>query len=163
MIHRRKKTSIFYTKYSDEEFKKAILESKQIGELIIKHGMKNQGSNHHTVRRRINELKIDTSHWIKLQINPRATRVVIENLFIKDSEYPRSTARRRILKNNLLNYNCSICNTKPIHRGKELVLILDHINGIGNDHRLKNLRFVCPNCNSQLDTHAGKNKKNIVP
>jgi predicted amidophosphoribosyltransferase len=38
-------------------------------------------------------------------------------------------------------------------------LVLDHINGIDNDHRLKNLRLLCPNCNSQTRTFAGKNIK----
>ena len=36
-------------------------------------------------------------------------------------------------------------------------LILDHINGVSNDHRLENLRIVCPNCNATLDTHCGRN------
>ena len=37
-----------------------------------------------------------------------------------------------------------------------MALILDHINGIGNDHRLENLRIVCPNCAGTLDTHCGR-------
>ena len=40
---------------------------------------------------------------------------------------------------------------------KKITLILDHINGFNRDHRLKNLRWVCPNCNSQLETTNGKN------
>lgn len=36
---------------------------------------------------------------------------------------------------------------------------LDHINGIPNDNRKVNLRFICPNCDSQLDTYCGKNTK----
>lgn len=38
-----------------------------------------------------------------------------------------------------------------------LTLQLDHINRVNNDHRLTNLRFLCPNCHSQTDTYAGKN------
>jgi hypothetical protein len=36
-------------------------------------------------------------------------------------------------------------------------LILDHINGINNDDRLENLRWVCPNCNSILPTTGSRN------
>jgi hypothetical protein len=36
-------------------------------------------------------------------------------------------------------------------------LILDHINGISNDHRFENLRIVCANCAATLDTHCGRN------
>ena len=38
-------------------------------------------------------------------------------------------------------------------------LILDHINGIHNDNELKNLRILCPNCNSTLPTHCRGNIK----
>jgi len=53
--------------------------------------------------------------------------------------------------------------TKPLlWNGKELKLILDHINGVHGDNRTKNLQFLCPNCNSQQSTHGGGNKgKNI--
>ncbi len=34
-------------------------------------------------------------------------------------------------------------------------LILDHVNGVSDDHRLENLRIVCPNCAATLDTHCG--------
>jgi uncharacterized C2H2 Zn-finger protein len=36
-------------------------------------------------------------------------------------------------------------------------LILDHVNGVRDDHRLENLRILCPNCNATLDTHCGRN------
>lgn len=35
-------------------------------------------------------------------------------------------------------------------------LVLDHINGIRDDHRIENLRIVCPNCNATLETHCGR-------
>jgi hypothetical protein len=38
-------------------------------------------------------------------------------------------------------------------------MVLDHINGIDNDNRLCNLRLLCPNCNSQTDSFAGKKNK----
>jgi transposase-like protein len=34
-------------------------------------------------------------------------------------------------------------------------LILDHINGVPDDHRLENLQIVCPNSAATLDTHCG--------
>lgn len=38
-------------------------------------------------------------------------------------------------------------------------LILDHINGVADDHRLENLRIVCPNCAATLDTHCGRHNR----
>ena len=44
------------------------------------------------------------------------------------------------------------------------MLQLDHINGINTDHRLENLRLLCPNCHSQTPTYCGVNvKKKMVP
>jgi hypothetical protein len=42
-------------------------------------------------------------------------------------------------------------------------LVLDHVNGVRDDHRLENLRMLCPNCNATLDTHCGRNKPRELP
>jgi hypothetical protein len=34
---------------------------------------------------------------------------------------------------------------------------MDHINGNRKDHRLENLRWLCPNCHSQTDTFCARN------
>jgi hypothetical protein len=39
--------------------------------------------------------------------------------------------------------------------------MLDHINGVHGDNRPKNLRFLCPNCNSQELTDGGGNKGRV--
>lgn len=54
---------------------------------------------------------------------------------------------------------CAICGISE-WMNKQLVLILDHINGNPEDHNLINLRLICPNCDSQTDTYKGKNKGN---
>lgn len=52
---------------------------------------------------------------------------------------------------------CEKCGQDENWYGEHMSLILDHINGVNDDHRLENLRIVCPNCNATLPTHCGKN------
>ena len=55
-----------------------------------------------------------------------------------------------------------IFHKKPLlWNGKPLQLILDHITGNNKDNSPQNLRFLCPNCNSQQPTQGGKNKGRI--
>lgn len=44
---------------------------------------------------------------------------------------------------------------------KALPLILDHKFGNPNDNTPQNLRLLCPNCDSQLDTRGGRNRNRV--
>jgi 5-methylcytosine-specific restriction endonuclease McrA len=82
-----------------------------------------------------------------------------EEVFVENSYYARHHIKRRVIEQRLIPYECSECGNKGKHNNKTLSLQLDHVNGNGQDHRLENLRFLCPNCHSQTDTYAGKGSK----
>ena len=79
------------------------------------------------------------------------------DIFVANSTYARHRLKERIIKRGLIDYKCLCCGIGPVWNDKPMPLILDHINGIHNDNRLENLRFVCSNCDSQLDTYKSKN------
>lgn len=164
-IKRRAKRSIIW-KMEKEDLAKLTKQSSSLGEILKIFGLENKGGNSRTLKRRLDEENIDYSH-IKLGLNSNKGRkfyvesLSFEELFRENSPHGRSTLKKYIIKNSLIPYKCSKCGLENLWNGKPLVLILDHINGIPNDDRLENLRFLCPNCNSQEDTFAGKNVKHI--
>lgn len=79
-------------------------------------------------------------------------------VFCENSQRATGYVKHVILTKKLLPYRCSVCGVED-WRGSPLVLELDHINGIRNDHRFHNLRLLCPNCHSQTDTWRGRQNK----
>ena len=55
---------------------------------------------------------------------------------------------------------CAVCGCATTWQGRELRLVLDHIDGNASDSRRENLRLVCPNCDSQLPTFKARNRGN---
>jgi 5-methylcytosine-specific restriction endonuclease McrA len=77
----------------------------------------------------------------------------------KHPKYTRHSLKKRLITEGYMKHECVECGQKDTHNGKPLTLQLDHINGVNNDHRLENLRLLCPNCHTQQDTYAGKNNR----
>ena len=91
--------------------------------------------------------------------NPNATkRYSDEEVFNANSKVSQETLRKRFLQRQHQDFRCQICGISS-WQGKPLTLRLDHINGKRTDNRIENLRWVCPNCDSQLETYCGRNVK----
>lgn len=147
---------------SDDELIVIVKNNSSLAGCLRDMTLAAKGANYSTLKRRIVKLGIDISHFTgqghKKGYNRR--KLSNEELFIENSTSITAVVRNRILKDNLLPYECSEpkCKLKE-WLNKDISLHLDHVNGIDNDHRLENLRFLCPNCHSQTDTYCGKNKR----
>ena len=143
--------------FTEQELREIVENSFSMNEVIDKLGYTtHSGGSHNTVKKRIELYDIDISHFSSI----RGVKRTEENVFIENSTASQATLRRWYKKGEYTPYICSICGQEPIWQGKDLTLILDHINGSNHDDRLENLRWVCPNCNQQLDTTNGKNLRN---
>jgi hypothetical protein len=84
-----------------------------------------------------------------------ASRAMSHEEMFTVNDIDRGVIKRAIIKDGLIPYRCAICAITEWN-GRQLSLHLDHINGVNNDNRLENLRFLCPNCHSLTDTYCGK-------
>lgn len=67
----------------------------------------------------------------------------------------------KFIKPHLLeeqSHQCAICNSPDTWNDKELTFVLDHVDGDASNNMKDNLRLLCPNCDSQLDTFKSRNK-----
>ena len=68
----------------------------------------------------------------------------------------RGALKRRLFKAGLKKNECETCGLSE-WLGKPITIHIDHKNGSSWDHRLENLRMLCPNCHSQTPTYCGRN------
>jgi len=73
-------------------------------------------------------------------------RQSLSEMLVENSFCSRKTLKRKLIKEGLKKEQCEVCGQQNQWNSKPLRMILEHINGISNDNRLENLRFICPNC-----------------
>lgn len=143
---------------SKEELEEIVNSSKTLQEVLRKIGYSSvSGANRNTVQKRIDKYNISTEHFTKGVSN--GIQRTEENVFCVNSTATQTTLRRWYIKGNYTEYKCSICGQEPFWNNKPLTLTLDHIDGNNTNDVLSNLRWVCPNCDRQLDTFGSKNKR----
>ena len=149
-----------YGKVSEDYQREAVENSKSIAGVLRYLGRNpNNGGQHDWVKKRIIKDGIDTSHFTGQGWNRGSINYKTDEAFAEGSTVRRSQIRDWIIRDHLMPYECSICGNTGEWMGKPMALELDHINGVFNDHRLENLRFLCPNCHATTDTYCGRNKK----
>ena len=151
-------------RYSREEAERAVRESFNYSEALRKLGMRPAGGNHKLFRRWVDEVwRIPTDHFDPDHGRYRRVQhpaTPLEAVMVEHSSYSRGSLKSRLFAEGLKERRCEACGQGEAWRGGLMALILDHINGIPDDHRLENLRILCPNCAATLETHCGR--KNLV-
>ena len=158
----RRKRSLVWT-LPREQFELLVKKSKSIADICRELGFAVTGKCHKLIKERIAAEQIDASHiplGVHCNIGRRfaSTAVPLESVMVENSFYDRKDLKRRVIAAGILKNECAICGQAPEWHGLKLVMVLDHINGVRNDSRKENLRLLCPNCNSQQSTFAGRNR-----
>lgn len=140
-----------------QELKEIIKISSTKAQVLKKLHLSVRSGNYRTIDKYISYYNIDISHFTgKNHGSTKPKMLPLSEILILNSHYSSSSIKKRLIKDKVIDYICQICKLKPFWNNKDLVLILDHINGNNSDNRLQNLRFLCPNCNSQQPTFCRK-------
>lgn len=148
---------------TDEQFVQLIKNSSNIAEVLFKLGyiVKGNSWGYSQIKQRMTDLNLSFSDFkgkSPFSVSRELSKIDHNKLFVNGSKHVRTVLRRHIIANNLIPYKCAICGITKWNN-KTLSLELDHINGVNNDNRLENLRFLCPNCHSQTCTYGSRNSK----
>ena len=149
--------------FSEVELKNSVKESFSIAQTLKKLNIAPEGANYKKIKRLIKLLNIDTSHFtgqahLRGKSHSWAKKIPLKEILVEQSSYTNiHRLKKRLIKENLIINKCAICSINS-WLDKPITLHLDHQNGVNDDNRLENLRMLCPNCHSQTDTYAGKNK-----
>jgi len=149
-------------KRTDEEIREAVAKNQSLTGVLRQFGITVAGGNFTTLKHQILKLGIDTSHFtgqahLKGKTHGWSKKNSWEEI-LKKGTLLTSEQKKRLVKENLLKYECSVCSIKEWN-GSHLVLQVDHIDGDVFNNLLINLRMLCPNCHSQTSTFRGRNIK----
>lgn len=159
-------------KYTKEWLQELCKDSYSLAEVLKKAGRKQGGGAQETLRKKIAEFNIDTSHftgqlWNKGKTKETDERIAaatlnkekynLEEVFCENSLITQKGLRGYVERHNILEYKCQFCGCDGHWLDTEISLEIDHINGINNDNRIENLRYLCPNCHATTETYRGKN------
>ena len=148
------------TKYTKEYLAPFVADATNWSDLLRKLGLRKSGGMHRHIQGCVRAAKLDVSHftgqgWNRGGVGKCYTKKTDSEVFIEDSTYNPSHLYVRLLKWGWIPV-CAICGQDDVWQGKPLRLHVDHINGVHSDHRLENLRFLCPNCHAQTKTYANR-------
>jgi hypothetical protein len=145
----------------DDEVARAVADHRFAVEVLRHFGFHPPGNSYGALARRVRRLGLDTRHWLPYRPPPRPPlRRPLEDALTVGGYAPetnRAKIKGRLIREGILKNECRVCGLGPSWQGRELVLRLDHVNGDRNDWRRENLALICPNCDSQQPTFAGRN------
>lgn len=144
---------------NETRLRQVLSESENFADALSKFKLTATSGNYKTLNKYIKLYNIEFKGNKRIKSNIKKL-YSNEQCFKENSTIARHHVKKRIIKEDLIEYKCKCGNTGE-WQGKPLVLQLEHKNGVNDDNRIENLTFICPNCHTQTNTYAAKNKIKI--
>lgn len=149
-------------KYTDKQLVQAVETSYSIRAVLNKLGLAPAGGNYESIRKRVQELDLDISHFLGQAIlrgqNHKHTTRPIEEILVHKKLENTWRLKNRLLAEGVKPHQCERCLlTKWLSR--PIPLELHHKDGDRTNNTLPNIELLCPNCHSLTDNYRGSKKK----
>lgn len=154
--------------FSESDLRAAVAQGQCWADVLRFLGYGIRGHNYRTVQRWVAHWEVSTGHFDPAARTARSSasrQRPLHEVMVEHSTYKRAWLKRRLLSEGIKQPVCEMCGQGEMWLGQRMSMILDHINGVADDHRIENLRMLCPNCNATLETHCGRNtpRERICP
>ena len=149
---------------TDAEIARTVAKSRSLARVLASLGIR-PGGNQQRLRLRIDQLGLETSHflgagWRRESTDPVVPARPIEEVLVKGRRTNTNDLKRRLLREGVKRHACEGCGLAR-WMGQPMPLELDHVNGRRDDNRLHNLQLLCPNCHAQTPTYRGRNIESV--
>jgi hypothetical protein len=127
-------------RFTEAEAREALAASRSYSEALRALGYRIAGGNHATLKKYAELWGISTSHfdvnWAS-RTPGRRSRIPMSAILVEHSTYSRAHLKDRLFEEGLKQRACDLCGQDENWRGGRMALILDHVNGVGDDNRLE--------------------------
>jgi hypothetical protein len=154
--------------FSPEQLQSLLDSSNAYTDILRAAGI-NSSSSTNTLKRIINEYKLDTSKFeenrkvYKQQMAKKSlcSEYDIESKLHKNTKVQSHKLRNKLIELGYKENKCELCNISE-WMGKPVKLQLHHIDGDHDNNELSNLQILCPNCHSMTDNFGVYNSKRVI-
>jgi len=148
-------------RYTETELRAAVAKARCLSDVLRHFDLRAAGGNFRVLHTHLERWGISTEHFDPDGARRAGARppVPLKDVLVAGSPYSRRRVKERLYAEGIKRRACELCGQGEEWRGRRMGLVLDHINGIHDDHRLENLQIVCPNCAATLDTHCGRSNR----
>jgi hypothetical protein len=145
--------------WSKNRIEDAVKNSLNYKEVLRRLGIPASGNNSTTLKKRIAEFGIDTSHFTFAPKHKGVTRP-IDYYLTEDSHCSRRVLKLRLIKDGYKRNVCEVCGISEWN-GLPLTMQLHHKDGNPYNNCLENLMIICPNCHSQTNNFRGRSNRDV--
>ena len=126
-------------------------------------GIPTRGRNYKTLKSKVLLYGIDVSHFNSEYARTHNGRRILKNrlneeIFNDYTPIKTASVKKAYIERMLDIAHCEQCGITEWN-GKDIVFQLHHKDGNHKNNKLENLILLCPNCHSQTENYANKNKK----